>query len=65
MLTSNIVEMNKFFKQLHLGLMQAGTDDSEFIDIVVNEQVDKPKSISAKSLLLEINELIEELDKFI
>lgn len=62
MLTSNTIDIHILLERTHITLLQAGNDDPNFTNIIVNTEVDKPEKISAESLFREVNELIVKLD---
>lgn len=64
MLTSNAIDIHILLERTHIALLQAGNDDPNFTNIIVNTEVDKPEKISAESLFREVNELIVKLDDF-
>lgn len=62
MLTSNAIDIHILLERMHTALLQAGNDDPNFTDIILNTEVDKPEKMSAECLFQEVNELIVKLD---
>lgn len=65
MLTSNAIDIHILLEHTHIALLQAGNDDPNFTNIIVNTEVNKPEEIQAECLLREVNELIVKLDDFL
>lgn len=63
-LTSNAIAVHMLLERTHIALLQAGNDDPNFTNIIVNTQVDKPENISTECLFWEVNKLVAKLDEF-
>lgn len=58
--------MYTLFENVHLHLMQAGNDDSNFINIMANTEVMESNSdLTMETIFQEVNELIIKFDKFL
>jgi hypothetical protein len=54
----NTIQIYTLLERLHVALIQEGINDTTFLDIILNTEVNESVDSTMESILQEINELI-------